>query len=242
MKALTVKIDLLGEENDPRFPQWRELVYAAMSEWGLLPCWNEFYFDHQHLPRHLRKQKIASIYINEQRVWKATDAGELIGKDKLKKVIQRIGRNSKRWRFRRFLRANLSFLLALGIAFFPKCPLCWAAYLSSLGLYKFSSITYKPWMLPVFICFLFLNILSLYLTRKRHSFGPLLLSLAGSLVIVLNRLKYHDNSLIYWGSGLMLMGALWNSLPRAMFISLKLYLSRIWKGLTGLLFGGKRET
>ena len=238
MKPLTVNIELLGEENDPRFREWRELVYAAMLELGMLPCWNEFYFDHQQLPKHLRKQKAAAIYINEQRIWKASDLKTLlIDKEQLKKTIQKIGRNSKRWRFRRFLRANLSFLLALGIAFFPKCPLCWAAYLSSLGLYKFSSLTYKPWMLPVFIGFLFLNILSLYLTRKRHAAGPLLLSLAGSLIIVLNRLKYHDNSLIYWGSGLMLIGALWNSLPRAMFISLKLYFTRIWKGVTGFVVG-----
>src|SRR5262249_51879337 len=32
-----------------------------------------------------------------------------------------------------------------GVAFFPKCPVCWAAYLSMFGVAGLQSVPYAPW-------------------------------------------------------------------------------------------------
>ena len=43
----------------------------------------------------------------------------------------------------------LGTLASLGVAFFPKCPVCWAAYLSVFGIAGLEQIPYAPWLQPV---------------------------------------------------------------------------------------------
>jgi protein SCO1/2 len=42
-------------------------------------------------------------------------------------------------------------LASLAFAFFPKCPVCWAAYLSLFGIVALEQIPYAPWLLPRFL-------------------------------------------------------------------------------------------
>lgn len=53
-----------------------------------------------------------------------------------------------RSRVRRFLSGALSILPPAAVAFFPKCPFCWAAYLSALGLSGFE-LAFPPWLYPM---------------------------------------------------------------------------------------------
>ena len=223
MPEKIIQIDIYSSSTYEGLPHLRSVIYRSMAALDLLPCWDEH---HPEQSSFKKKKRIPAVYINDKRIWDVRQPIGNFNENLIKAAIARAGRSGG-FRFRKFLRMNFSFLLALGIAFFPKCPLCWAAYLSSLGLYKFSSITYQPWMLPVFIVLLGLNILSLYLTRKRHHYGPLLLSLGGSVLIVLNRFYFKDKDFIYLGIALMVVGALWNSLPRNMAISLRMFLFRL---------------
>lgn len=81
--------------------------------------------------------------------------------------------------------AVASTLLSVATAFFPKCPMCWAAYLSAFGVAGLGGIEYSPWLLPVFAALMVANLYCLYprdgsLTR-RAAFG---LAAAGALVIL----------------------------------------------------------
>ena len=129
-----------------------------------------------------------------------------------------------RYRWSRIIRTQLSFLMALVIAFFPKCPFCWAAYMSLFSSFGLGKLPYQPWMLPVLIGLLFLNIISLYLSRKRHGFKPLIIGIIGAALVTMNRLYWMEDNIMIIGAILLVTASLWNSLPRRMVISLKYFL------------------
>lgn len=57
-------------------------------------------------------------------------------------------------------------ILSLATAFFPKCPVCWAAYLSVFGIAGLEQLPYSPWLLPLFACLILINLGSLWLQRR----------------------------------------------------------------------------
>ena len=83
---------------------------------------------------------------------------------------------------------------------------------SALG---FEAIPYQPWMLPVMLVLLVVNIALLwYLARKdRNTHGPVLLSLAGVALILLSKFYLHFDWLIYCGLIVMLVATVWNAAP-----------------------------
>jgi len=85
----------------------------------------------------------------------------------------------------------LGTVFSVAAAFFPKCPMCWAAYLSALGVAGLERIGYAPWLLPLFIALMLANLYSLYprdrSRRRRVAFG---VAVAGALTI--------------WGPGILL--------------------------------------
>ncbi len=60
------------------------------------------------------------------------------------------------------LPATLS-ALSLTTAFFPKCPICWATYLSVFGITGLEQLPYTPWLLPLFAGLMLINLGSLWL-------------------------------------------------------------------------------
>ncbi|WP_326981954.1 SCO family protein [Chryseobacterium sp. MYb264] len=70
------------------------------------------------------------------------------------------------------------------VAFFPKCPFCWAAYLSALGISGIQTIPYSPWIAPLIILVMIFNLVVLYRKSKvRNGLIPFWISLAGVLMV-----------------------------------------------------------
>jgi protein SCO1/2 len=98
---------------------------------------------------------------------------------------------------------------SLGFAFFPKCPFCWAAYLSVFGMAGLERIPYSPWLKPVFVVLMLLNLFSVWVrsrtTRRLTAFG---LVLAGALAIIVSRVSPGlENAAAWCGVGLTLTGS-----------------------------------
>jgi protein SCO1/2 len=85
----------------------------------------------------------------------------------------------------------LATLASLGVAFFPKCPICWAAYLSLFGIAGLNQIPYSPWLQPILITAMIINIVSVWL-RSRATCQRLGLYLvaAGALIIIIARMGF----------------------------------------------------
>ncbi len=82
-------------------------------------------------------------------------------------------------------RAALAVLPPLALVFFPKCPLCWAAYLSALGVAGLERIPYAPWLVPLFIALVLVNVLVAWRrARRRRAMASFYLSAAGAFFLL----------------------------------------------------------
>ena len=103
--------------------------------------------------------------------------------------------------------------VALGLALFPKCPLCWAAYLSLFGIAGLESIPYSPWLQPVLAILLLLNLTSIWFrARGTGRMLPFYLVTAGALVIVASKIFAGPAALGFLGVFLTLAGSVWSTL------------------------------
>ena len=76
-------------------------------------------------------------------------------------------------------------IVALLTAFFPKCPVCWLAYLSVFGLAGFQWLQFKPWLLPLLVCLMVLNLGALWWRgRSQKRMAGFYLCAGGSAVIL----------------------------------------------------------
>ncbi len=109
----------------------------------------------------------------------------------------------------------LGTLASLGVAFFPKCPVCWAAYLSLFGVAGLQRIPYSPWLQPVLAAAMLINLASLWFrgrsTGRRTGFY---LALAGALAILASRAVPGLAGAAMWGVGLTLVGSVVSVMPR----------------------------
>ncbi len=107
----------------------------------------------------------------------------------------------------------LGTLASLGVAFFPKCPICWAAYLSMFGIAGLEQIPYSPWLQPVLVAVLLINLASVWLRgRSTRRMSGFYLAGAGALAIVVSRMGLGLESAVLWGVVLTLAGSLLSAL------------------------------
>jgi len=83
------------------------------------------------------------------------------------------------------LRAATSALAGVAIAFFPKCPMCWAAYLGVFGAAAVERVPYAPWLLPVLAGTLLVGLAAAWRRgRRRGSLAGFYLTAGGTFAIL----------------------------------------------------------
>lgn len=109
-----------------------------------------------------------------------------------------------------------SAFLSLLIAFFPKCPVCWALYMSMFGSVGLSQLPYMKWLLPVFVVFLGFHLFMQFKGVKKHGYLPFSLSLIGASIILISRsLLSSHNGILILGILFIVSGTLINSFLEA---------------------------
>jgi protein SCO1/2 len=74
--------------------------------------------------------------------------------------------------------------VTLAAALFPKCPVCWATYLSFLGIAGAGAIPFAPWLRIVLHAAIVANVASLWWRGRSTGFMlPFHLGSAGALLI-----------------------------------------------------------
>ncbi|MGB8193684.1 MAG: SCO family protein [Chitinophagaceae bacterium] len=169
------------------------------------------------------------------------DVGKVLGdiKDLLKKSAQ------PRWlfSFRSFLQHALFPVL---LAFFPKCPMCWAVYLSAFGVPGLKSIPYSPWLIPFIIAAIMLNLIALYrMAKVRNGLTPFWLSFGGGILVIGPGYFLSNETCAKAGIVLIFLGALLNSIPNRQWSKLCYWSLSAFReikkrlSLPNLLFGTK---
>jgi protein SCO1/2 len=104
-------------------------------------------------------------------------------------------------------------LASLGVAFFPKCPICWAAYLSMFGIAGLEKIPYATWLQPVLVAVMLINLASVWFrghsTRRMSAFY---LVSAGAVAILVSKTGLGWEFAAVWGVTLTIAGSLLSAL------------------------------
>ncbi|GJM35050.1 MAG: hypothetical protein DHS20C18_40510 [Saprospiraceae bacterium] len=128
-------------------------------------------------------------------------------------IKQKTPQHKKR-KWYHFFSPLLTFVQVLAIALFPKCPICWAAYMGMLGSIGLGNLSYQPWLYPVLIGTLAIYFAALlYRAKFRNGYGPFLVSLGGALLLGLFQ-WLEITALMYLAVAFFLMGSIWNVLPK----------------------------
>jgi protein SCO1/2 len=103
-------------------------------------------------------------------------------------------------------------LASLGVAFFPKCPVCWAGYLSLFGIAGLEQIPYSPWLQPLLVAVMMINLASVWLRgRSTGRMSGFYLVSAGAFVII-SKMFFGWEKAAIWGIALTLAGSLLSAL------------------------------
>ena len=104
-------------------------------------------------------------------------------------------------------------LASIGLAFFPKCPICWAGYLSMFGIAGLERIPYYPWLQPALVAVMLINLASVWLRgRATGRMTGFYLVSAGALAIVISKVAPGWENAAIWGVALTLAGSLLSAL------------------------------
>lgn len=104
------------------------------------------------------------------------------------------------------------------VAFFPKCPLCWAAYLSALGITGMQGVRYAPWALFVLVLLMLANLWLVHRRARHRDWNhPFYLSAAG-VCVALAGLYFNAPYASYGGGAIIFFGSLLNSLPAGVIL------------------------
>jgi hypothetical protein len=117
-------------------------------------------------------------------------------------------REHRRYPVRSAAALGVSFL----VAFFPKCPMCWAAYSSGFGATTIFQTQYIGYLFPVLVGMLGVHLLLVFKQSASVGYGPVLVSVCGTLTLLLGR---HFVPQAHWvlncGILLILGGSAWSS-------------------------------
>lgn len=109
---------------------------------------------------------------------------------------------------RRASRPLVTTALSVLLAFFPKCPVCWATYMSIFGSVGLARTPYAAWLHPLLIGLCGLNLLLLKRASKNGR-GPFLLGLAGVAVVLAGRALFPETRwLVFFGMAAMIASSL----------------------------------
>ncbi len=98
---------------------------------------------------------------------------------------------------------------------FDGCPACWPVYAGVLSALGLGFLLSREYLLPVTVLFLAVTLLSLgRRAPTRRAYGPFLLGVLASALIVLGKFVIESDVAAYAGVALLVVSSVWNAWPR----------------------------
>jgi len=108
-----------------------------------------------------------------------------------------------------FSTVNFGIVPALFAAALPKCPLCFAAYVSIFGTFGISPLLYSYWVLPAAFLFSAATLVLLYFqARRNRRYDLFFLALIAPFIILAGKFYYESAWLIYAGAAMLLISSI----------------------------------
>ncbi len=232
-----MEIEFVWQRDCPNVEAARQHLMQALVDTGLPVRWREWCVDDTHCPEHIRAFGSPTILVDgvdvaghqagdgpSCRLYSAAD-GALSGAPStaviaaaLRSQAEREVKGEGRFSWRR-LGATVP---AFAVALLPKvaCPACWPAYagvLSSLGV---SFLIDTRYLFALTAAFLTVALFFLgFRARHRRGFGPFVLGLIASAVLLIGKFYFESDPAMFTGVGLLMLASFWNSWPRKLAAS-----------------------
>jgi hypothetical protein len=106
---------------------------------------------------------------------------------------------------------GVSALAAVLVAATPKCPLCWMALTSALGV---GSVVNSAWLQPLAVALLFTSLgVLLARARRRRSYGPFFLGLLAAVAMCVSKFRLDYDVGVYLSGATLIAASVWNAVP-----------------------------
>ncbi len=232
-------VDLVFDAGCPNVPAAREQLQAAFAQLGLEPAWRELVNGSDDVPEYARGYGSPTVLVDRRDVLGAEpqaasccrvyrdDGGALVGVPPVRAIVDALrasepsrgGRGggggeppSGTWR------TSLAVVPSLVLSVLPQvaCPSCWPAYAGALGAMGLGFLMSTAYLLPITGVSLLVALGALgWRARSRRGYGPLLLGLLASAVLLVGKLASETDLAMVAGVGGLLAASIWNSWPRA---------------------------
>jgi len=106
---------------------------------------------------------------------------------------------------------------AIGLAFLPKlvCPVCWPVYTTLLSSMGIGFVNYTPYLMPLTFVFVLVAVGTiLYRAKTRKGYGPFVVGLFASIILLLGKFAFNSDSALFVGVGFLVIASLWNAWPQ----------------------------
>ena len=217
-------VELVYDADCPNVGRARTQLLRAYAMTGLPARWREWRRDHEHAPERVRKFGSPTFLVNGKdivpatsdaaccRVYTQTD-GTLAGVPPVERIASAISaaRGRPSWR------SAALWGPALGIAFLPKliCPACWPAYAALASAAGVPFLLETTVLFPITLVALALVVgLLAWRASERRGYGPMVLGLASSTVVLIGKFAFDNNPAAYASATVLLAACVWNSWPR----------------------------
>lgn len=209
---MNLKVDFIWDSTLGDLKPVRILLRKALEEGGCPPYWQEWKAGAANLPRHLKKHGKAVVLVNGYAAlpnFSDPDAAAL-----LRRNIEKYKNKKKKSGPAARLLNAFHVALPVFILFFPKCPVCWAAYFNvfvNLGIH----IPYMPEIQTALVVLSFIFCAFLFRRAPRMSgYLPPTLIAAAPILLLLNKnlldntawLNYLSIILSFAGTTILVLG------------------------------------
>jgi hypothetical protein len=209
---MNLKVDFIWDNTLGDLKPLRILLRKTLEEAGCPPYWQEWRAGAANLPRHLKKHGSPVVLVNGYAAlehFSGNNAAVLLRRN----IEKYKGKRQKSSPAARLLNA-FHVALPVFILFFPKCPVCWAAYFNvfvNIGIH----IPYMPQIQTGLIVLSFLLCAFLFWRAPRMSgYLPPSLIVAAPMLLLLNKhlldntpwLNYLSILLSFAGTSILVLG------------------------------------
>jgi hypothetical protein len=113
-------------------------------------------------------------------------------------------------------KSSLATLPAVMAAMLPVgfCPACWPAYAGLLSTVGLGFLLDAMYLIPLIAVLLALAVAALAIgARSRRGYGPFMLGVAASAVVLVGKFVYQSDGAMYLGVAILVMASTWNAWP-----------------------------
>jgi mercuric ion transport protein len=227
-------VELIYAKECPNVAMARERLLRAFSAVGMTPHWQEWDRNDSASPAHAHAYGSPTILVNGRDVTgidpsaDGADACRVYASsgtfngapaiDSIANALREVHADTPGQSPRAGWRNAIAALPAVGAAALPKltCPVCWPAYTALLSSMGVGFINYTPYLFPLTASFLALSLIALgWRAQRRRGYGPLLVGLAASALLLVGKFAFESDAAMYAGIAFLVAASFWNAWPRA---------------------------